>query len=73
MFEEDFVRQTVQLLSVAIGMIMEDHAGEGVTALPEDPEARLVRMQRLGAAGRDIDLLARSGEILLRRMELGER
>ena len=57
------------LLSVAIGMIMEDHADEAVMALPSAPDERRLRFRRLGQAGRDIVALAGAADVLLRMGE----
>ena len=67
MVGEDVVDPALQLLSVAIGMIMEDHADEAITRLPADPEARRERFDRLHAAGRDIAAVAEAARALLRR------
>jgi hypothetical protein len=61
------VEPVVQLLSTAIGMIMEDHADEAVSTLPPDQATQAVHFQRLRQAGNDIVTLAAAAEVLLRR------
>ncbi len=63
----DVVDPAVQLLSVAIGMIMEDHAEEAVTIVPASVPAQSARFERLRQAGTDIVSLAAAAEVLLRR------
>ncbi len=63
----EVVDPAVQLLSVAIGMIMEDHVEEAVTTVPPELAAQGARFQRLRQAGSDIVALAAAAEVLLRR------
>lgn len=58
------LRQLLGLLSVGIGMIMEDEAAEAVMDLPDDPEARFARLR---TAGQDITTLADAALAALRR------
>lgn len=67
MAELDRIDETLALLSVAIGSIMEDEADAAVMALPTDKNAVQARFSALAAAGRDIVTLAAAAEVLLRR------
>lgn len=55
------------LLSVAIGTLLEDHAGAAVSVLPTDAGDRIRHFERLRCVGRDIATLADAAEVLLRR------
>lgn len=65
--ERELEDAAVSLLSVRIGMIMEDHAGESVMGLPQSRPERLKRFERLRRAGSDIAAMASAAEALLRR------
>lgn len=65
--ERELEDAALSLLSVRIGMIMEDHAGEAVMALPQSRAARLTRYERLRRAGFEIGAMASAAEALLRR------
>lgn len=66
MAENDMTDESVALLSVAIGMIMEDEVDAAVSALPADSAQRHARFTALGQVGRDIVTLAAAAEVLLR-------
>ncbi len=72
MAKSEVEEEGLALLSVAIGMIMEDHADEAVSALPETSDERRVRFTRLKQAGSDIMALADAADALL-RMRKGQR
>jgi hypothetical protein len=55
------------LLSVTIGMIMEDEVTEAVITLPSDQAQRAARFEALARAGTDIATLAAAAAVLLRR------
>ena len=59
--------EVVQRLSVLIGAIMEDEAGEAVTALPRIEGEALSRIARSKQAGSDSASLAAAAEVILRR------
>lgn len=67
MAEQDRTDETLALLSVAIGSIMEDEVDAAVTALPTGIDDIEARFSALCAAGRDIASLAAAAEVLLRR------
>ena len=58
--------ELLALLSVRIGMIMEDHVDEAVTVLPERQSECVERFRKLRQAGRDVVALADAAEVLLR-------
>jgi hypothetical protein len=66
MSEADVHSQAAQMISVVIGMIMEDHAEAAVSTLPTDREKRHQHFERLGQAGRDIVALATAADVLMR-------
>ena len=61
---EPALRQLLSLLSVGIGAIMEDESAEAVSALPDNPEKRFLRLR---AAGQDITALAEAALVVLHR------
>lgn len=65
--ERELKEAALALLSVRIGMIMEDHAAEAVMALPRSRPERLTRFERLRRAGSDIAAMALAAEVLMRR------
>lgn len=65
--KEELMGAALALLSVHIGMIMEDHAAEAVMALPRSRPERLKRFERLRRAGSDIRAMAAAAEALMRR------
>jgi hypothetical protein len=67
MLDREVADPAAALLSVAIGMIMEDHVDEAVRLLPAEPEKRRARFNQLGRAGQDVTALAAAAEVLLRR------
>ena len=69
MANSEVEEEGLALLSVAIGMIMEDHADEAVTALPARHVERRMRFTRLRQAGADIVALAGAADALLRMGE----
>ena len=58
--------EATRLLSVAIAMVMEDHADAAVSTLPRGPENRRRHFAQLKQAGEDIVALATAADILLR-------
>jgi hypothetical protein len=70
MVDEEISSEAARLLSVAIGMIMEDHADSAVSTLSDAADDRRQHFQRLGQAGLDIAALATAADVLLR---LGSR
>jgi len=64
--ERDIEEIALALLSVRIGMIMEDHAGEAILSLPKSRTNRLKRFGRLRVAGSDVAAMAAAAEALLR-------
>lgn len=65
--EHELEEIALALLSVRIGIIMEDHATEAVMSLPKAPAERVKRFQRLHRAGSDIAAMASAAEALLHR------
>lgn len=65
--EQELQDTALALLSVRIGVIMEDHVGEAILSLPESRSERLKRFVRLRVAGSDIVAMASAAEALLRR------
>lgn len=66
MDDSDQQNSALALMSVRIGMIMEDHAGEAILSLPKSRAERLKRFERLRVAGSDIAAMASAAEALLR-------
>ncbi len=67
MLDPDLAERMLPLLSLSIGMIMEDEVDGALTLLPAAAEARSERFQALAQAGRDIAALAEAADVLLRR------
>lgn len=65
--EDDLETAALEIPSVRIGMILEDHAAEAVMALPRSRPERLTRFERLRRAGSDIAAMALAAEVLMRR------
>lgn len=61
------VDEALQLLSVTIGMLMEDHAAEAVSDLPVENQRRQSHFAELASAGRQIEALAVAAQALLGR------
>jgi hypothetical protein len=66
MVADEVASEAVRLLSVAIGMIMEDHADGAVSVLSSNVDERRQHFERLGRAGDDISALATAAGVLLR-------
>jgi len=64
--EGELEKAALALLSVRIGMIMEDHAAEAVMSLPQSRTEQRSRFRRLRRAGSDIVAMALAAEALLR-------
>ena len=67
MARTDTTIQALELLSMAIGGIMEDEADGAVTSFPRSADAIRARFAALETAGEDIRRLAAAAEVLLRR------
>ncbi len=66
MADREVAEEALKLLSVAIGMIMEDHAEEAVTALPDGQTEQRARFARLRQAGSDIMAIAGAADVFIR-------
>jgi ribosomal protein L18E len=64
---KEVVEPAVKLLSVAIGMIMEDHVDEAVSIMASDLATQSAHFEKLRQAGSDVVTLADAAEVLLRR------
>jgi hypothetical protein len=62
---DEITSEAARLLSVAIGMIMEDHVESAVSTLPGGGDDPRQHFQRLGQAGQDIVALATAADVLL--------
>lgn len=67
--EQGLQDAALALLSVRIGMIMEDHAGEAILSLPKSRTKRLKRFEILRLAGSDIAAMAAAAEAFLRQTQ----
>lgn len=59
--------RALALLSVEIGILMEDHVQQAILSLPAGNRERRERFERLRLAGNDIAAMAAAAEALLRR------
>ena len=66
MIEPETALRGAQLLSTAMGEMVEDEHDEMVTVLP-GPEPALLRAERLETLGRDMAVLAQAMRVLLAR------
>lgn len=67
MARTDTITHALELLSVAIGAIMEDEVDKAVSSFPRSAEDIRLRFSALETAGEDIRRLAAAAEVLLRR------
>jgi len=67
MVDREIGDKVLPLLSISIGIIMEEELDAAVSALPVDRDAQRARFADLQRAGQDIAALAQAAEVIIRR------
>ena len=67
--DEDLLIAAFDALAAVLGILVGAHHDLAISALPADPRERLRWVRTLQQMGRDAEVLAEAGVVLLRRLD----